>query len=211
MGDLSWLADAECCHWFVPADSAEELAALQQQQAALDIRRAHNRRQRQRQSQRLVDSVGQLLSGLRQPFGEAAQQLYQPLLQQQACEQLQCLAAAHAAPADCLGNTSSSTSTMSSSSSLPPRLEQSLRWPVLQQTLQRQQQQPPASTGPIQLASAASIAHVEQQLLLDWSQVPPLLDPAFGGRLADADVVRAGKGKMNLRALRKRVQVCTQC
>jgi SAM-dependent methyltransferase len=37
--------------------------------------------------------------------------------------------------------------------------------------------------------------------------VPPPLDPAFGGRLADADVVRAGRGAINLRALRKRVQV----
>eukprot|EP00775_Hariotina_reticulata_P004597 gene4597-4851_t len=37
--------------------------------------------------------------------------------------------------------------------------------------------------------------------------MPGALDPAFGGQLADADVVRAGQGRMNLRAIRKRVQV----
>jgi hypothetical protein len=81
---------------------------------------------------------------------------------------------------------------------------------VLQQQLRQQldHQQPRPAAGPIQLAAAAApVADIEARLLLDWSQVPLLLDPAFGGRLADADVVRAGKGRMNTRALRKRVQV----
>lgn len=185
------------------ADTAGELAALEQQQAALQDRREHNRRQRRRQSQRLVDSVDQLLSGLQQPFGQAAQQLYKPLLTQQACQQLLQLAAQQP-PATAAGAVPSSVA------QLPCRLEQALRWPVLQQQLQQQLEhhQPQPAAGPIQLAAAAApVADVEAQLLLDWSQIPLLLDPAFGGRLADADVVRAGRGRMNLRALRKRVQV----
>jgi hypothetical protein len=77
-----------------------------------------------------------------------------------------------------------------------------------QQHQQLHQQSRTVTAGPIQLAGPGlQAAQVEAQLLLDWAQVPAALDPAFGGRLADADVVRAGRGRMNLRALRKRVQV----
>jgi SAM-dependent methyltransferase len=61
--------------------------------------------------------------------------------------------------------------------------------------------------GPISLAAAPNAAGVASRLLFDWSMIPAALDPAFGGQLADADVVRAGAGAINLRALRKRVQV----
>lgn len=232
---------------------------LQEQQAALELRRAHNRRQRRRQSQRAIYSVEQLLSGLQQPFGMAAEQLYRPLLGQQAAAQLRLAAAAAerlhntTATASSYGRSSSSrqqqreveqpaeqpvahadaaslptaagmsaeppgssrSSPASTLAGLPSRLQACMRWPAVLGLLQHQhqhEQQPSRShvVGPIQLLprSAASVPQVEQQLLLDWSCIPAVVDPAFGGRLADADVVRAGKGRMNLRVLRKRVQVC---
>eukprot|EP00878_Enallax_costatus_P013255 GHUV01013857.1.p1 GENE.GHUV01013857.1~~GHUV01013857.1.p1 ORF type:complete len:460 (+),score=137.22 GHUV01013857.1:1668-3047(+) len=75
----------------------------------------------------------------------------------------------------------------------------------LHQLLQSQQQQQQHQL--IRLAAAPSVADVAQRLLFDWFKIPAVVDPAFGGQLADADVVRAGRGPMNLRSLRKRVQV----
>lgn len=155
-----------------------------------------------------------MLSSLQPPFGAAAQGLYQPLLSQQAVQQLLAVQDAAGGSADAAAG---------SGSLMPPRLQACLRWPALLPLLhqqdhhqqqddrqQQQQQHQQLAAGPIQLVSAAAastVADVERQLLFDWSQIPGVLDPAFGGRLADADVVRAGKGRMNLRALRKRVQV----
>ena len=211
-----------CATLFLLTDTNEELAAYQQQQVALEVRRAHNRRQRMRQSQRLIDSVDQLLSSLHQPFGTTAASIYQPLVARDAAAGLLAAATAAAAAAAAAAAEPQSNSALDSAvtcgqsaaidaaAALPPRLQQCMRWTAVLALLQRQQQHA-QTVGPIQLAAAASVGEVEQQLLLDWSKVPLELDPAFGGRLADADVVRAGKGRMNLRALRKRVQVGSMC
>jgi hypothetical protein len=183
-----------------------ELQELQQQQAAAALRRAHNKRQRDRRQQRLIDSVNSLLTGLAPPAGMHAAQQYQPLLgprlQQQQSKQL-------ASPSVLTASSSSINPGVTEAlveqllAAMPGPLRSAVRIDKLQQLLQTQQQQ----SGLIRLAAAPSVAAVEQQLLLDWTKLPGVVDPAFGGQLADADVVRAGAGRMNLRALRKRVQV----
>jgi hypothetical protein len=60
---------------------------------------------------------------------------------------------------------------------------------------------------PIPVDGFPDLQSVQQQLVFNWEAMPPACDPAFGGQLADADVIRAGRGEMNARALRKRVQV----
>uniref|UniRef100_A0A383V6D5 Methyltransferase domain-containing protein n=1 Tax=Tetradesmus obliquus TaxID=3088 RepID=A0A383V6D5_TETOB len=197
----------------------QELQEVQQQQAAAALRRAHNKRQRDRRQQRLIDSVSSLLTGLSPPAGLAAAQQYQPLLgqrlQQQLLQQHQQHQQQLEQAAD-LQLTSSSTGGSSSvlcatdlvdqlMAAMPDPLRFAIQVDKLQQLLQTQQQQ--QGPGLIRLAAAPSVVAVEQQLLLDWSLLPAVVDPAFGGQLADADVVRAGAGRMNLRALRKRVQV----
>eukprot|EP00879_Flechtneria_rotunda_P021258 GHRR01022396.1.p1 GENE.GHRR01022396.1~~GHRR01022396.1.p1 ORF type:complete len:441 (+),score=142.13 GHRR01022396.1:740-2062(+) len=94
-------------------------------------------------------------------------------------------------------------------STMPEPLRRCVRLHILQQLLvtSAAQAQAQPATGLIRLAAAPCVADVEAQLLFDWSKIPAMFDPAFGGQLADADVVRARQGKMNLRALRKRVQV----
>lgn len=201
------------------AVTPQELQEVQQQQAAAALRRAHNKRQRDRRQQRLIDSVSSLLTGLSPPAGLAAAQQYQPLLgqrlQQQLLQQHQQNQQQLEQAAD-LQLTSSSTGGSSSvlcatdlvcqlMAAMPDPLRLAIQVDKLQQLLQTQQQQ--QAPGLIRLAAAPSVVAVEQQLLLDWSLLPAVVDPAFGGQLADADVVRAGAGRMNLRALRKRVQV----
>jgi hypothetical protein len=184
------------------------LQELQQQQTAAALRRAHNKRQRDRRQQRLIDSVNSLLTGLEPPAGLHAAQQYQPLLGPRWQQQQQC---GQAAPLAALTSSSSIPGVTQDMvqqlvSVMPDPLRSAVRTDKLQQLLQTQQQQQQQS-GLIRLAAAPSVAAVEQQLLLDWSKLPGAVDPAFGGQLADADVVRAGAGRMNLRALRKRVQV----
>jgi hypothetical protein len=194
----------------------QELQEAQQQQAAAALRRAHNKRQRERRQQRLIDSVSTLLTGLAPPAGLHAAQQYQPLLgpqlqqqllqQQQHLQQSSIKQAAESQP-----STSSSSQLFAADfaeqlvEAMPDPLRSAVRIDRLQQLLQAQQQQ--QQPGLIRLTASPSVAAVEQQLLFDWSQLPDVVDPAFGGQLADADVVRAGAGRMNLRALRKRVQV----
>jgi hypothetical protein len=98
---------------------------------------------------------------------------------------------------------------------LPAQLQRCVRWDQLAQLVAQQQQQQQQQhesggcQGPIQLAAAPSPEAVAARLLLDWSAMPAVVDPAIGGQLADRDVVAAGhsSGRMNLRALRKRAQV----
>ncbi|KAF6251681.1 hypothetical protein COO60DRAFT_1674803 [Scenedesmus sp. NREL 46B-D3] len=194
----------------------QELEGLQQQQAAAALRRAHNKRQRDRRQQRLVGSVASLLGSLAPPAGMHAAQQYKPLLGPQLQRHCQ-LHARHISRSHLAGSSTCGSSSSSNSADLadqllaamPDPLRSAVRIDQLQQLLQAQQQeqQQELQSGLIRLAAAPSVAAVQQRLLLDWSQLPGVVDPAFGGQLADADVVRAGAGRMNLRALRKRVQV----
>jgi hypothetical protein len=197
----------------------QELQEAKQQQAAASLRRAHNKRQRERRQQRLIDSVNSLLTGLDPPAGLHAAQQYQSLLGPQLQQQLHNsqLQSGQAATSQQLFSSSRfGTADVAEQllAAMPARLRAAVRADKLQQLLhtqQQQQQQQQLGSGLIRLAAAPSVAAVEQQLLFDWSTLPAVVDPAFGGQLADADVVRAGRGRMNLRALRKRVQVsCVQ-
>lgn len=188
--------------------STEELAAVQHQQAAAAARRHHNRRQRQRQQQRLIGSVYKILQALPEPGGAAVLQQYKPLIGSQLASSV-ALSAAD-------GSTSGDDADVNDSvinvllTAMPEPLRSVIRRDRLQQLLTQQQQHHQHQHQQqqlIRLAAAPSVSNVSSQLLLDWSKIPQLIDPAFGGQLAAADVVRAGAGPMNMRALRKHVQV----
>ena len=163
----------------------------------------HLKRRRQRQRGELVDGLDALLGALRLPTpnggggGGGVWQQYSPLLQGLAAEWA--AAGASAAATDALV------------ARMPPRLAAALRRDRFEAALRDAAAAgggaAAAIAGPIALAAAPDAAAVEARLLLDWSRLPAAVDPAIGGMLADADVVRAGKGRLNLRALRKRVQV----
>lgn len=181
----------------------EELVLHHQQQTATAARRQHNKRQRQRQQQRLVDSVAQILQALPPPGGAAVLHQYKPLLGDSS--QLQSLLSAvdSSSRVEICQTADDGDVLRLLLSAMPAPLRSVIKADKLQQLLTIQQE---PQQQPIQLAAAPSVAEVSQQLLFDWSQMPQVVDPAYGGQLGNAGAQHEAQ-RINLRALRKRVQV----
>ncbi|KAI8467516.1 MAG: methyltransferase domain-containing protein [Monoraphidium minutum] len=209
----SWPAE-----WTMSDEEVAE-AALQRERA--ERHHAHLKRRRQRQRGEMIDTLEGLLEGLTRsgalPRGGDVWAEYTPLLSDLAAQWRGAAAAGgDAAGGGSVGGESGGggggggAALAAVLGSMPPRLRGVVRPERLLQELEAAWEavpRPAAAAGPIALAPAPSAADVAAALWFDWSKLPPEVDPAFGGQLADADVIRAGDGPINLRALRKRVQV----